>query len=155
MKSIAARDPSAGRTRKTVTLLVVGFGALYLLTAQRGISWGDSGFFQRRIIDHDLSGDAELGLAIAHPLFVWTAGLFSQMFPPALRVWAMNAVCGVWAALAAGMAFLCAKRFSKSCPAAILAAVTLGCSHRTGGQTVDGGDRGGSFHHSPAAGSGH
>jgi len=116
-------------TRCTVGLLVIGFGTLYLLTAQHGISWGDSGFFQRRILEHDLAGGTELGLAIAHPLFIWSAGLFSQMFPPALRIWAMNAICGVWAALATGMMFLCAKSFTKSRSAAVLAALTLGCAH--------------------------
>jgi hypothetical protein len=46
----------------------LGFAALYLLTAQRSVSWQDSGRFQWRVLTgqyHD-----QLGLALSHPLYI-------------------------------------------------------------------------------------
>ena len=108
-------------------LLVLGFVALYAFTAQRGVSWGDSGLFQRRILDGDLEGTS--GLALAHPLFVWSTGFLARFLPQSARIWFMNAICGIWGALAVGTTFLCARRLARSIPAAVLAALTLGCSH--------------------------
>ena len=47
---------------------------LYLLTCQRGVSWQDSGMFQWRVLNSDLTGD--LGLALAHPLYIAAGKLF-------------------------------------------------------------------------------
>ena len=118
---------SSDRSPWIAPLLVIGFAALYAFTAQRGVSWGDSGLFQRRILDGDLEGNS--GLALAHPLFVWTTGFIARLLPQSARIWLMNAICGVWGALAVGMAYLCARRLARSVPAAVLAALTLGCSH--------------------------
>ena len=115
------------RTCLVAALLVVGFAALYALTAQRGVSWGDSGWFQLRILENDLSGTS--GLALAHPLFVSTAHFVFRLVPEPFRVWSMNAICGIWGALAVGMMFLCAQRFARSTSAAVLAALTIGCAH--------------------------
>lgn len=118
---------SSDRSPWIAAVLVIGFAALYAFTAQRGVSWGDSGLFQRRILDGDLEGNS--GLALAHPLFVWSTGFLSNLLPQSARIWFMNAICGVWGALAVGMTYLCARRLARSIPAAILAALTLGCSH--------------------------
>ena len=96
------------RTCLTTALLVVGFAVLYVFTAQRGVSWGDSGVFQLRILGNDQAGSS--GLALAHPLFVATAHFLSRLVPEPFRVWSMNAICGIWGALAVGMMFLCAQR---------------------------------------------
>ena len=56
------------RTFVTVLLVAVGFFALYALTAQRGLGWGDSGEFHYRILQ---CADGLLGrcasFATAHP----------------------------------------------------------------------------------------
>ena len=51
--------------------LVAAFFALYALTAQRGVGWGDSGEFQHRILDlpDGILGGCE-SFAVAHPLYV-------------------------------------------------------------------------------------
>ncbi len=41
---------------------------LYLLTCQRTVSWQDSGMFQWRILNGDVTGN--LGIALAHPLYI-------------------------------------------------------------------------------------
>ncbi len=41
---------------------------LYGLTCQRGVSWQDSGMFQFRVSDFDMTG--RLGLALSHPLYI-------------------------------------------------------------------------------------
>ena len=64
------------RTLVTVLLVAVGFFALYALTAQRGLGWGDSGEFHYRILR---CADGLLGgcdsFATAHPPYVALARL--------------------------------------------------------------------------------
>ena len=110
-----------------LVLLVLGFAVLYVLTAQRGVSWGDSGLFQRRIMDCDLTGSG--GLALAHPLYVATAHLVTRFVPVSMQAWLINALSGLWGALAVGGMFACALRLAHSVRAAIIAAVSLGCAH--------------------------
>jgi hypothetical protein len=50
---------------------------LYSCTAQRCFSWQDSGMFQWRILAGDNVGD--LGLALAHPLYIIVAGWFTHL----------------------------------------------------------------------------
>ena len=104
-QSMSGRPPDVYRperaTVSTKGLWLLVFGAasmLYLLTAQRGVSWQDSGMFQWRVAVADYRGD--LGLALAHPLYIaagralwWITG---DNFPLAL-----NAFSGVGMALAA------------------------------------------------------
>ena len=108
-------------------LLVLGFATLYAFTAQRGVSWGDSGLFQLRILSNDLQGDA--GLALAHPLYVATAHLLARLMPASAQLWFLNALSGFWGALAVGAAFACAWRLTRSLRAAALAALSLGGAH--------------------------
>ena len=108
-------------------LLVAGFAALYAFTAQRGLSWGDSGLFQERVLGNDLHGNA--GIALAHPLYVALAHLFSRVIPAWCRLWALNALSGLLGALAVGVMFACAWRFARSVRAATLAAMSLGLAH--------------------------
>ncbi len=108
-------------------LLVLGFAVLYAFTAQRGVSWGDSGMFQRRIVEGDLVGRA--GLALAHPLYISLSGIVSRLVPSSRLLWFLNAMSGFWGALAVGGIFACALRFTDSLRAATLAAVSLGFAH--------------------------
>ena len=72
----AARGPSV----KALWLLTAGvFAVLYVATAQRGVSWQDSGMFQFRVWRGDYYGD--LGLALAHPLYIAGARAFTALWP--------------------------------------------------------------------------
>jgi hypothetical protein len=70
---------------------------LYLITAQRDISWQDSGMFQWRILSADLTGS--LGLALAHPLYI-VLGQVLKWFSPGNLVWNINAFSGLAMAVA-------------------------------------------------------
>jgi len=50
------------------------FSLFYILTAQQGVSWQDSGEFQWRVLIGDYIGN--LGLARAHPLYIALGKLF-------------------------------------------------------------------------------
>lgn len=70
---------------------------VYFATAQRGVSWQDSGLFQVRVLTGDYSGN--LGLALAHPLYIAAAKAFASLplaNPPAL----INAFSGLGMAIA-------------------------------------------------------
>lgn len=125
-------------TRRTIictaVLLAVGFLLLYVLTAQRGVSWGDSGIFQLRIRTGDIAGryiSGKFGLVGAHPIYVGLCHYLSLCVPAAFRMWFINALGGVFAAGAVAMAFLCAWRLTSCVKAAALAALTFGCAHMT------------------------
>ena len=66
--SACAAKAATSRIRVVWLALFALFTLLYLLTAQRGVSWQDSGMFQWRILNADYVG--ELGLALAHPLYI-------------------------------------------------------------------------------------
>jgi hypothetical protein len=55
-------------------LIIIIYAVLYLFTCQRGVGWQDSGMFQWRVLNSDLTGD--LGLALAHPLYIVAGKLF-------------------------------------------------------------------------------
>lgn len=73
--------PTNTRTQPAVKsiwwLTFAGFSLLYLLTAQRGISWQDSGWFQWRVLTGDYTGP--FGLAMAHPLYIAAGQLFTAI----------------------------------------------------------------------------
>jgi hypothetical protein len=77
--------------------LLVGT-CLYLATAQRSVSWQDSGMFQYRVITADYTG--QLGLALAHPLYI-AAGQLARLAGPARTPFLLNAFSGLGMALAA------------------------------------------------------
>lgn len=97
-------------------LIVMGFFALYALTAQRGLGWGDSGEFQYRIL-HGAAGlvsDCD-SFATAHPLYVALAkGICSTPY----QVTLLSCFFG---ALALGGFFLCSRNIALS--------VVLGLAH--------------------------
>jgi hypothetical protein len=103
------------------------FIALYLLTAQQGVSWQDSGVFQYRVLAHDYFGS--FGLALAHPAYIAGAELFTGLFPSSCRFYALNLFSGLGMTLALT---LLARLFVllKLKPATILVTLlTLGLSH--------------------------
>ena len=90
----AARGPSV----KALWLLTAGvFAVLYVATAQRGVSWQDSGMFQFRVWRGDYYGD--LGLALAHPLYIAGARAFTALWPGHLP-FMLNAFSGIGMAVA-------------------------------------------------------
>ena len=118
---------SNSREYWVLALLVIGFALLYAFTAQRGVSWGDSGLYQFRMLSRNLSGP--YGLATSHPLYIILGSAFSSLFAGTARFWAMNAMSGLFMALAVGGTFCCVKTLTHSMTASLLAALTLGCSH--------------------------
>jgi hypothetical protein len=70
---------------------------LYLFTCQHGVSWQDSGMFQWRVLNNDLTGD--LGLALAHPLYV-SAGKLFMLFPLGDMPMRLNLLSGIGMAVA-------------------------------------------------------
>ncbi len=115
------------RAALAAALAAIAFAALYAFTAQRGVSWGDSGLFQNRILAGDLAGNA--GIALAHPLYVAIARIFSGLVPAAALPWFLNAFSGMWGALATAGMLACAWRLTRSLGASVLAALSLGCAH--------------------------
>jgi hypothetical protein len=92
------RPAERARSIKVCWLVVFSAGALlYVLTAQQGVSWQDSGSFQWRAIVGDYEGD--LGLALAHPLYIAAGQALHAAFGPALPA-ALNAFSGIGMAVA-------------------------------------------------------
>jgi len=105
----------------------VAAAGVYLLTAQRGPSWQDSGIFQWRIHTFDLTG--WLGLALAHPLLI-VLGKLGAMVPlgeEAFRVNALSAIAG--AVAAANLAVLVRRLTPKTPTAAYFSAAAFTLAH--------------------------
>ncbi len=113
--------------QKFVFLLPLLFFALYLLTAQRGVSWGDSGLFQYRLLINDHIGQG--GLACAHPLYIIVGSFLSKFLPKEVFFWGVNAFSGFWASLALTFLCLSARLLGVSAKGVAFAVLTLGFSH--------------------------
>lgn len=95
------------RTLLTFLALAVGFLALYAVTAQRGLGWGDSGEFQFRIL-HGAAGtlaDCD-SFATAHPLYVALAKACCH------TPYQVTFVSCVFGALAVAGFFLCSRNLA-------------------------------------------
>jgi hypothetical protein len=97
------------------------------LSAQRGVSWGESGLFQYRILTHDLEGFA--GLALSHPLYIMSGSILSQFIPEQFLFWFLNFFSGLWMSLALGVSYKLVYELTNSVKASCLAVLTLGLSH--------------------------
>lgn len=100
---------------------------LYAVTAQRGVSWQDSGEFQYRVLSHDYFWIS--GIARAHPAYIAGAELFLSFFPVSCHLTALSLFSGLGMSIA--LLFL-ARILShlKLKPSTIfIAVVTLGLSH--------------------------
>ena len=112
----AENVPAAGGSSRRLWLGVfAAAAALYLLTAQRGPSWQDSGVFQWRIHTFDLTG--WLGLALAHPV-VMLLGRAAAAVPVGTEAWRLNALSGLAAAVAAANLALLVRRLAPKVPVA-------------------------------------
>lgn len=98
---------------------------LYALTAQRGVGWQDSGDYQMRAIDGELSSGN--GLATDHPLYVLMGHVLSLPSPRALP-FLLNLCSGLGTALAlANLAALLLLVTGRRWVAALIAGILAGC----------------------------
>src|SRR5574344_659460 len=104
-----------------------GFLALYLFTAQRGVSWQDSGEFQYRVLAGDFTGI--FGLALAHPLYIALARLFAAPFSGDAAIFAVTAFSSFTAALALLLLAALVLRLTQNYLAALVSVLTLGFAH--------------------------
>ena len=117
-----------GRGKFFLPLIILLFSLLYLLTAQQGYSWQDSGEYQFRV----LAGEGyqwTLGIAREHPLYIAGARIWSSLFPDRLQVWSINLFSGLGMTLALIALAGVLSRLTRSIPATLLALLTLGFSH--------------------------
>ena len=114
--------------RRLPPALIAGAASLvlYVLTCAPGVLWQDGATFQGRVFYGDYSG--ELGLALAHPLYIFLAKIFSHL--PlgnfAHRVNLFSAFCG---AATLAVAFDLFFSLSRSRWAAGCATIMLAVSH--------------------------
>jgi len=100
-------------------------GLLYVFTCAPAILWQDSGLLVYRILHDDLEGN--LGLALAHPLYVMI-GILVKYVPIgqlAYRINLLSAVCG---AVAIANLFLLLRLWLGRILPAVIGAVTLAVS---------------------------
>lgn len=102
------------------------FLTLYAVTAQRGVSWQDSGIFQHRVLTGTFTPLGGGGLAVVHPWYLTFARMFCLFFPAPLRLYAVNLFSGVGLAVAVSLLAMLVCRLTRQRAAAVVAAVTLG-----------------------------
>jgi len=100
---------------------------VYCATAQRGVSWQDSGEFQYRILTQDFR--LLSGIALAHPAYLTSAELFTHLFSPASRVTAINIFSGLGMILALALLARLLKLLCLKESTIFIALITLGLSH--------------------------
>jgi len=92
---MGGQQPTTRFSVKPLPLCVLWAGVacagflLYAATAQQGVSWQDSGMLQFRIVTGDYIGN--LGLALAHPLYIAIARLFLLL--PCSDEWLRLSLC--------------------------------------------------------------
>ena len=91
------------RSANKFILLFLGFFALYALTAQRGVAWGDSAEFQDWIL-RETAFVCGPQFSNAHPFYV----AFARLVAP--TPFAVTLVSAFFGALAVGGLFLCTRR---------------------------------------------
>ena len=115
------------------------FLLVYSLTAQRGLSWQDSGEFQFRVLSGDYRWSS--GIARAHPLYIaiaqglsvgtaWLLNLFGANPETVFsgRVYAINFTSGLGMALALSFIFSCIRRVTGRYAGAWISVTLLGFS---------------------------
>ena len=117
------------RTDKWITCGVVPlvFLLLYALTAQRGVSWQDSGEFHYRVLATDCLWNP--GIARAHPLYILGASLMAACAPVPLKFYAITFFSGVGMATALAFLAMILWRLTANRWATLAATFTLGLSH--------------------------
>lgn len=126
-----ASDPiAAGHCRLGVArclAIVVVFAAFYSLTAQRGVSWQDSGRFQYRVLRGEYFDD--LGLALAHPLYIGGGRVLLWLGGEKALPFLLNAFSGLGMAVALGLFACVCTTLTRRRWIGVLAAAMLGVSH--------------------------
>ncbi len=108
-------------------LLFACFFLLYAVTAQRGVSWQDSGEFQYRVLIHDYFWIS--GIARAHPCYIVGAEFFTSLFPKSYFFFAMNLFSGLGMSLALLLLARILAQLQVKISTIILAVMILGLSH--------------------------
>ena len=105
----------------------VFFALLYGLTAQRGVSWQDSGEFQYRLLAGDYAWNS--GIARAHPLYIFLGRCFLMLFPVSMRLYACSLFSGLCMALALAALLSLVMELTRSVAAALTSVIILGFAH--------------------------
>ncbi|MFB3908801.1 MAG: protein O-mannosyl-transferase family [Candidatus Eisenbacteria bacterium] len=119
-----ASEPLPKRNALIATWLIIFFAAaiLYSLTAQRNIGWQDTGWYQMRSIDGNVT--TGMGLAVDHPLYIVIGHLLSllgpQRLPLLLNLWSGLAMAAALANLGTVL-FMITKRWTTVAVVAVLA----------------------------------
>ena len=101
-------------------------GLLYLTSLALGVLWQDSGMFQVRVWQADLTG--QLGLALSHPLYIVLCRAFARVIPGDFA-WRVNLFSALCSAGAIGLLFAVIRRLSRSSWTALIAVGLLAVSH--------------------------
>jgi len=122
-----SRSPEPSRIGGLCGMIFLVSLAVYAYTAQRGVSWQDSGEFQYRVLAGDYFWIS--GIARAHPWYIWTARGFSSLFPAPHQFYAMNLFSGV--GMSAALVFLALSLWSltRNTWAVVIAVSSLGLAH--------------------------
>ena len=130
MKDSLDNTPAAPPSARRLWLTVFAAAAtLYVLTAQRGPSWQDSGIFQWRIHTFDLAG--QMGLALAHPVLI-LLGQVARAIPIGPEIWRLSALSGLAGAVAAANLAALVRRLAPKVPlAAWFSAGAFALAHTT------------------------
>jgi hypothetical protein len=107
-------------------VLFAVFVVLYALTAQRGVSWQDSGGFQQYVLSGTFTDLGGGGLAVVHPWYLKTARLFCLCFPEKGWIFAVNLFSGVGMATAVTLLYALVRRLTGQTLPSVAAAATLG-----------------------------
>jgi hypothetical protein len=99
---------------------------LYVVTANRGAQWQDSGFHILRVVTGESVNP--LGLALSHPLHHWLGRLAvgTNLFEPCFAVTLLSALAG---AVAVANVYGCVLTLTRSQQAALFAAASLGLAN--------------------------
>ena len=109
------------------SIIFVCFLTIYSATAQRGVSWQDSGEFQYRVLVHDYFWIS--GIARAHPCYIAGAELFSCLFPSSCRYYALNLFSGLGMSVALLLLARILSQLQLKISVILLTVMTLGFSH--------------------------
>lgn len=124
---MANSDRAVGAARRNLLLFTFVLASLvYALTCAPGVVWQDSATFQYRVWFSDYHG--ELGLALAHPLYIALAKFFS-LLPISNHAFRVNLFSGFCAAFALLLLADLLLTLTRSRLAAVVGVLLLGVSH--------------------------
>lgn len=118
-------DPERGRRRLVATVILLAM-LLYAVACAPGVLWQDSATFQYRVHEGMLRSD--LGLALAHPLYILLAKAFSAL-PIGNTAFRVNLFSGLCAAVCLGFIADLLLSLTRSRFAAICGTLLLAVSH--------------------------